>query len=84
MQIRSEQHRHAARDMVGKGEKHDLERKCSYIKDLETIYHWVKPVQGQSGKVLCEVCLSHFSVSHGGEYDVKQHRQCETHKKHYN
>uniref|UniRef100_A0A3B1JH27 HAT C-terminal dimerisation domain-containing protein n=1 Tax=Astyanax mexicanus TaxID=7994 RepID=A0A3B1JH27_ASTMX len=34
-----------------------------------------------SGKVLCEVCLSHFSVSHGGEYDVKRHRQCETHKK---
>uniref|UniRef100_A0A3B1JVS3 HAT C-terminal dimerisation domain-containing protein n=1 Tax=Astyanax mexicanus TaxID=7994 RepID=A0A3B1JVS3_ASTMX len=30
---------------------------------------------------LCEVCLSHFSVSHGGEYDVKRHRQCETHKK---
>uniref|UniRef100_A0A3B1JNJ2 DUF4371 domain-containing protein n=1 Tax=Astyanax mexicanus TaxID=7994 RepID=A0A3B1JNJ2_ASTMX len=39
-------------------------RKCSYNKDWETIYPWVKPVQGESG-----------------EYDVKRHRQCETHKK---
>ena len=60
------------------------EKKCSHIKDWGTIFPWVKPVQGESGKVLCEVCLNHFSVSHGGESDVKQHRQCETHKKHYN
>ena len=26
-------------------------RKCSYNKDWETIYPWVKPVQGESGKV---------------------------------
>ena len=56
-------------------------RKCSYNKDWETIHLWVKPGQGESGKVLCEVCLSHFSVSHGGEYDMKQHRQCKTHKR---
>ena len=42
----------------------------------------MKPVHGESGKVLCDVCLSNFSVSHGGgKYDVKRHRQCEPHKK---
>lgn len=29
-----------------------------------------------SGWVLCEVCLSNFSVSHRGEYNVQRHRQC--------
>ena len=36
-------------------------------KQWETIYPLVKPVQSESGNVLCEVCLSHFSISHGGE-----------------
>ena len=44
---------------------------------------WERPVQGESGNVLCEVCLSHFSISHGDEYDVKRHKQCGTHKKRY-
>ena len=29
-------------------------------------------MQGESGKALSEVCLSHFSVPHGGEYDMKR------------
>ena len=50
-------------------------RKCSFNKDWETIYPWVKPVQGESVIVLCKVCCSYFSISHGGgDYDVKQHR----------
>ena len=56
-------------------------RRCSYNKDWETIYHWVKPVQGDSQRVFCELCQSYFSVSHGGEYDVKRHSICDTHKK---
>ena len=56
-----------------------LENIC-YNKDRETIYPWVKPVQGESGKVLCDVCISQFSISHGGEFDVKRHRKCESHK----
>ena len=31
-------------------------RKCSYNKDWETIYPWVKPVQGESEKVFTEDC----------------------------
>ena len=56
-------------------------KKCSYNKDWEIIYPLVKPpVQGlgESGKVLCEVCLSHFSVSHGGEYVVKRQTMRDT------
>ena len=56
-------------------------RRCNYNKDWETIYPWVKPVQGDSQRVFCTVCQSYFSVAHGGEYDVKRHKQCETHKK---
>lgn len=56
-------------------------RRCSYNKDWETIYPWVKAVQAESDKVFCDVCQSRFSVAHGGEFDVKRHRQCETHKK---
>ena len=56
-------------------------RKCSYNKDWETIYPWVRPVQGESDRVFCDICQSRFSVAHGGEHDVKRHRQCDTHKK---
>ena len=58
-------------------------RKCSYNKEWEFIYPWVKPVQGNSGNALCEDRLSHFSISHGGEYFVKRHRQCGSQKKRY-
>uniref|UniRef100_A0A3P8TAG1 NAD(P)(+)--arginine ADP-ribosyltransferase n=2 Tax=Amphiprion percula TaxID=161767 RepID=A0A3P8TAG1_AMPPE len=53
-------------------------RRCSFNKDWETTYHWEKPVQGDSQRVFCEVCQSSFSVSHGGEYDVKRHSTWET------
>ena len=56
-------------------------RKCSYNKDWETHYPWVKPVKDESDRAFCELCQSVFSVKSGGEYDVKRHKQCETHKK---
>uniref|UniRef100_A0A672ZP06 Uncharacterized protein n=1 Tax=Sphaeramia orbicularis TaxID=375764 RepID=A0A672ZP06_9TELE len=40
-------------------------RKCSYGKQWENVYPWVKA----------------FSIAHGGEYDLEQHASCETHKK---
>ncbi len=55
-------------------------RKCSYNKDGETVYNWVKPVKGHSQSFF-EVCQSYFSISHGGEHDVKQHSKSESHKK---
>lgn len=48
--------------------------KCSFNKDWETIYPWVKPVPSDSSKVSCEICSSQFSISHGGEYDTNSAR----------
>lgn len=31
--------------------------------------------------MFCSLCKSSFSISHGGEYDVKRHSTCESHKK---
>ena len=56
-------------------------RKCSYNKDWERHYPWVKPVKDESDKAFCELCQTVFSVASGGEYDIKRHKQCETHKK---
>ncbi|XP_041844096.1 uncharacterized protein LOC121641831 [Melanotaenia boesemani] len=56
-------------------------RKCCYNKDWESTYLWVKPIQGSSDRVFCNVCQTDFSVSHGGEYDVKRHRKSASHTK---
>ena len=56
-------------------------RRCTYNKDWEDTYPWVKPVQGDSQRVFCNLCKSNFSISHGGEYDVKRHRECDSHKR---
>ena len=41
----------------------------------------MKPVKDDSQRVFCELCRSTFSVSHGGEYDVKRHRETDAHRK---
>lgn len=56
-------------------------RKCSFSKDWARTYTWVRPIEGDTERVFCSLCKSSFSISHGGEYDVRRHSTCESHKK---
>ncbi len=64
-----------------KAKNKQTKRWCSTNKDWESVYPWVKPAHDDSQSVFCELCQSGFSVSDMGEYDVKWHSQCQTHRK---
>ncbi|KAL6490146.1 hypothetical protein MHYP_G00004910 [Metynnis hypsauchen] len=64
----------------GKGGKHDAYSVETEMQLQERLGNYL-PLGETSARRVCEVCLSHFSVSHGGEHDVKRHRHCETHQK---
>lgn len=49
-------------------------KRCSYNKDSDTIYPWVKSVKGESDQVFCDVGQSRFSVAHRGEYNTDNAR----------
>ncbi|KAL6490069.1 hypothetical protein MHYP_G00004140 [Metynnis hypsauchen] len=64
----------------GKGGKHDAYSVETRMQLQERLGNYL-PLGETSARRVCEVCLSHFPVSHGGEHDVKRHRHCETHQK---
>ncbi|KAL6490104.1 hypothetical protein MHYP_G00004490 [Metynnis hypsauchen] len=64
----------------GKGGKHDPYSVETRMQLQERLGNYL-PLGETSARRVCEVCLSHFPVSHGGEHDVKRHRHCETHQK---
>ncbi|XP_078495454.1 uncharacterized protein LOC144750537 [Ciona intestinalis] len=53
-------------------------RKCKFTDDLQREFSYLRD-QGH-GKLLCNICLSVFSISHGGRSDVKDHLATKKHK----
>lgn len=56
-------------------------RVCSYNKDWERVFSWVRPVRGEPHSVFCELCLSKISISHGGKTDLRRHMNGAAHKR---
>ena len=56
-------------------------RLVSYNKKWEEKHSWVKPVSGDQSRVFCTFCRGEFSISHGGENDLKQHASTDMHKR---
>ena len=56
-------------------------RLVSYNKKWEEKHSWVKPVSGDQSRVFCTFCRREFSISHGGENDLKQHANTDMHKR---
>lgn len=52
-----------------------------YNTQWEGDYPWVRQVEGDAERVFCDLCKTSFSIGHGGEFDIKRHRQAESHKK---
>lgn len=56
-------------------------RRCVFSSGWTATYSWLRPVDGEADRAFCILCKSSFSVGHGGEYDVKRHGACESHRK---
>ena len=56
-------------------------RVVSYNKKWEEKHSWVKPVSGDQSRVFCTFCRREFSITHGGENDLKQHASTDMHKR---
>lgn len=51
-------------------------RRCTFNSEWTATYTWLRRVDGEVDRAFCS-----FSVAHGGEYDVKRHGACESHRK---
>lgn len=56
-------------------------RRCVYKKCWEAHYSWIKQWGADTERAYCDLCGSAFSIGHGGEFDVKRHRDGAGHKK---
>jgi len=56
-------------------------RRCTFNSEWTATYTWLRCVDGEVDRTFCSLCKSSFSVAHGGEYDVKRHGACESHRK---
>lgn len=55
-------------------------RNCTFTKELENDYPFLKKLCGHNDRVKCQQCLSEFSIAHGGKADIKDHLKCSKHK----
>lgn len=55
-------------------------RNCTFTKELENDYPFLKKLCGHNDRVKCQQCLSEFSIAHGGRADIKDHVKCSKHK----
>lgn len=55
-------------------------RNCTFTKELENDYPFLKKLCGHNDRVKCQQCLSEFSIAHGGRADIKDHLKCVKHK----
>lgn len=49
-----------------------------YLKKWEETFKWLAP--GSNNRAYCKLCNKEFSISHGGQFDVKQHAQYKGHR----
>ena len=59
--------------------KRKLQYKEVYLKQWESTYTWVAPASSKD-RAYCKVCNKDFSISHGGQFDLKQHAQYKGHQ----
>jgi hypothetical protein len=58
-----------------------FKRMCSINSEWLIKYTWLKFVQDDDTKLFCKVCSKSFTISHGGENDVKKYAIGVQHKK---
>jgi hypothetical protein len=58
-----------------------FKRMCSINSEWLIEYTWLKYVPDDDTKLFCKVCSKSFTISHGGENDVKKHANGVKHKK---
>jgi hypothetical protein len=49
-----------------------FKRMCSINNEWLIKYTWLKYVSDDDTKLFCKVCSKYFTISHGGENDVKK------------
>ncbi|XP_051803049.1 uncharacterized protein LOC127533610 [Acanthochromis polyacanthus] len=54
-------------------------RLCKYREEWTRKYTWVTAAFGDVNKAFCKVCRKDFSISHGGESDLKSHASGKQH-----
>lgn len=53
----------------------------TYNIKWETNYSWIERYEPNNGYAHCKLCLTTFSIAHGGAHDVKRHQETVKHKK---
>ena len=56
-------------------------RMCTYRREWESTYNFLKNVDGNVHKAFCEICTKSFGISHGGLNDVKRHIAISEHRR---
>ncbi|KAK6195888.1 hypothetical protein SNE40_001223 [Patella caerulea] len=60
---------------------HSSKRLCKFNSTWLSKYTWLNKVHGDDKKALCTLCNKSFTITHGGESDVKKHAQGVQHAK---
>jgi hypothetical protein len=59
--------------------KKKLQYKQLYLKKWEETFAWVAPASS-GDRAYCKLCNNNFSISHCGQFDIKQHAQNKGHQ----
>ena len=57
-----------------------VKQKCTFNREWQADYPFLKKVHGRNDRVKCTHCLSEFSISLGGRSDIKDHTKSVKHK----